>query len=459
MESHYQTGSDETVSVVGLGKLGSPLAACLASKGFRVIGVDADPQKVKMLQAGHAPIFETGLEELTRANHERLSASSSVENAVEKSLITFVVVGTPSESSGNFSLKYVLPVCESIGRALQRKSEFHLIVLTSTVTPRSTGGLVKAALERASGKTCGVDFGLCYSPEFIALGSVICDFLNPDFVLIGESDRRSGDILEKLYLRVCESKPAVARMNFINAEITKLAVNSYVTTKISFANMLARICERAPGADVDVVSAALGLDSRIGIRYLKGAIGYGGPCFPRDNRALATFADSLHVSAGLAQATHEFNQAQAKWLADYVAELGAGRSIGILGLTYKPDTEVVEEAVGLLLARALASRGASVTVYDPAGMPGARRAIGDSSSSIKFATSANDCIASSQIVVVTTPWREFNSLAVEDWTGKDVSTRIVVDCWRTLKHLANCERIGYIALGRGPSDEDSKSAS
>ena len=459
MESHYQTGSDETVSVVGLGKLGSPLAACLASKGFRVIGVDADPQKVKMLQAGHAPIFETGLEELTRANHERLSASSGVEDAVEKSLITFVVVGTPSESSGNFSLKYVLPVCESIGRALQRKSEFHLIVLTSTVTPGSTGGLVKAALERVSGKTCGVDFGLCYSPEFIALGSVIRDFLNPDFVLIGESDRRSGDILEKLYLRVCESKPAVARMNFINAEITKLAVNSYVTTKISFANMLARICERAPGADVDVVSAALGLDSRIGTRYLKGAIGYGGPCFPRDNRALATFADSLHVSAGLAQATHEFNQAQAKWLADYVAELGAGRSIGILGLTYKPDTEVVEEAVGLLLAQALASRGASVTVHDPAGMPGARRAIGDSSSSIKFATSANDCIASSQIVVVTTPWREFNSLAVEDWTGKDGSTRIVVDCWRTLKHLANCERIRYIALGRGPSDEGSKSAS
>lgn len=458
MESHHQTGSDETVSVVGLGKLGSPMAACLASKGFRVIGVDADPKKVEKLRAGHAPVFETGLEELTRANHERLSGSSSVEDAVAKSLVTFVVVGTPSESNGNFSLKYVLPVCESIGRALKRKSGFHLIVLTSTVTPGSTGGSVKEALERVSGKTCGADFGLCYSPEFIALGSVIRDFLNPDFVLIGESDSRSGDILEKLYLRVCESKPAVARMNFINAEITKLAVNSYVTTKISFANMLARICERAPGADVDAVSAALGLDSRIGTRYLKGAIGYGGPCFPRDNRALATFAESLHASAGLAQATHEFNQAQAKWLAEYVAELGAGRSIGILGLTYKPDTEVVEEAVGLLLAQALASRGASVSVYDPAGIPGAHRIIGDSPS-IRFASSAKDCIAASQIVVVTTPWREFNNLSVDDWAAKDGSTRVVVDCWRTLKHLANRERIRYIGLGRGPSDEASKSAS
>lgn len=447
--------------MVGLGKLGSPMAACLASKGFRVIGVDADAGKVEKLGGGHAPVFETGLEELIVANRERLAASTSVEEAVAQSLVTFIVVGTPSEASGNFSLKYVLPVCESIGRALQNKNVFHLVALTSTVTPGSTGGLVKEALERVSGKLCGVDFGLCYSPEFIALGSVIRDFLNPDFVLIGESDARAGEMLEKLYSRVCDSKPAVARMNFINAEITKLAVNSYVTTKISFANMLARICERAPGGDVDVVSAALGLDSRIGARYLKGAIGYGGPCFPRDNRALAAFADSLHASAGLAQATHEFNQAQAKWLADYVAELGSSQAIGILGLTYKPDTEVVEEAVGLLLAQALASRGASVTVYDPAGMPAARRTIGETSreSAIKFAAGAKDCIAAAQIVVVTTPWREFNDLPVEAWSGKEKAPRVVVDCWRTLRHLANRDKIRYIDLGRGPSDEAARFAS
>src|SRR3984885_10029704 len=360
MESHYQTGSDETVSVVGLGKLGSPLAACLASKGFRVIGVDADPQKVKMLQAGHAPIFETGLEELTRANHERLSASSGVEDAVEKSLITFVVVGTPSESSGNFSLKYVLPVCESIGRALQRKREFHLIVLTSTVTPGSTGGLVKAALERVSGKTCGVDFGLCYSPEFIALGSVIRDFLNPDMLLIGESDGRSGDMLQALYAQVCENRPSVARMAFVNAEVTKLAVNTYVTTKISYANMLARICERLPGANVDVITSALGLDTRIGAKYLKGAVSYGGPCFPRDNLALVQLAQQLGVPPDLAQTVDRFNRLQGIWLADLVqhrVQNGAhtkapGTSqaiVGILGLTYKAGTDVVEEAVGFLL--------------------------------------------------------------------------------------------------------------
>ena len=154
------------------------------------------------------------------------------------------------------------------------------MVLTSTVMPGMTGGPVRAALEETSGKRCGEDFGLCYGPEFIALGSVIRDFLNPDFLLIGESDSRSGEILEQLYHVVCENSPPVARMNLINAEITKLAVNTYVTTKISFANMLARICEKLPEANIDVVTSALGRDTRIGQKYLKGAVSYGDPAFP-----------------------------------------------------------------------------------------------------------------------------------------------------------------------------------
>src|ERR1700683_2460276 len=264
-------------------------------------------------------------------------------------------------------------------------------------------------------------------------------------------------MLETLYKRACDSNPAVARMNFINAEITKLAVNSYVTTKISFANMLARICERAAGADVDVVSAALGLDSRIGTRYLKGAIGYGGPCFPRGNRALASFAGSLEADAGLAQATHQFNQAQAEWLANFVEELSAKQPVGILGLTYKPDTDVVDEAVGLLLAQALASRGLSVMVYDPAGMPAARRISGSPSAKITFSGSAAECIAASQTVVVTTPWRQYSDISLETWAAGD-SPRTVVDCWRALKHLANRESIRYIALGRGPAEGSARSA-
>lgn len=432
--------------MIGLGKLGAPLAACLASKGIRVIGVDSDAAKVEALEHGRAPVFEPGLDALIRENGDFLRATADIVRAVAESEVTFIVVGTPSDGDGGFSLRHVLPVCEAVGRGLRAKREFHLVVLTSTVMPGSTGGSVRAKLEEASAKVCGVDFGLCYSPEFIALGSVIRDFLNPDFVLIGESDARAGELLESLYKRVCDSKPAVARMNFVNAEIAKISVNTYVTAKISFANMLARICEASPGANVDVVTAALGLDSRIGAKYLKGAVSYGGPCFPRDNRALAALARGLGAPAELAKATDRFNRAQVMWLAALVARHAAqGAAAGILGLTYKPQTDVVEEAVGFLLARELAARGFRVTAFDPAGMANARRELGEA---IRFAASAEECISLSEIVIVATPWKEFLAIPAASW-GSGARERVVVDCWRGLKHIENVAGVRYLSLGVG----------
>jgi UDPglucose 6-dehydrogenase len=437
----------KTATVIGLGRLGAPLAACLASKGVRVIGVDADPQKVEALQAGRAPVAETGLESVIRENRERLSATASIEDAVAASEITFIVVGTPSEPSGGFSLRHVLPVCEAVGCALRTKREFHIVVLTSTVLPGMTAGPVQSKLEELSGKKCGRDFGLCYSPEFIALGSVIHDFVNPDFVLIGESDARSGGILQDLYHHVCDSKPGVARMNFANAEITKLAVNTYVTTKISFANMLARICEKVPGGNVDIVTAALGLDTRIGGKYLKGAVGYGGPCFPRDNHALAALAREVGASADLAQATDLFNRAQVQWLASLVEQhTASGSFVGILGLTYKPQTDVVEEAVGFLLAQELISRGIRVNAFDPAGMENARLALGES---VQFTASAEECIHLSQLIVVATPWKEFIDIPAEKWGGAGAE-KTIVDCWRVLKLNDKTAGVRYIGLGSSP---------
>ena len=323
---------DKRISVIGLGKLGAPMAAALAARGMRVIGVDADAAKVEALQQGRPPVFEPRLTETIRMAEGRLTATLSVEDAVRDSEITFIVVATPADPDGYFSLRHVLPVCEAIGRALASKREFHMVVLTSTVMPGATGGPVRETLEKASGKRAGVDFGLCYNPEFIALGSVIRDFLNPDFLLIGESDGHSGEMLESLYRSVCENRPSFARMNFVNAEIAKLSVNTYVTTKISFANMLARLCEKVPGASVDVVTGAIGLDSRIGAKYLKGAISYGGPCFPRDNVAMIALADRLRAPADLPRATNDFNRAQIHGLAELVTRhLGAGESAGVLG--------------------------------------------------------------------------------------------------------------------------------
>jgi len=441
-----------SISVVGLGKLGAPMAAALAAKGLTVVGVDADSAKVEAIREGRPPVFEPELAETIRIAGSRLTATSDVAEAVAATDTTFIVVATPSDPAGGFSLRYVLPVCEAIGGVIARKREPHLVVVTSTVMPGMTGGPIAETLERASGKRAGRDFGLCYGPEFIALGSVIHDFLNPDFLLIGESDAAAGARLEALYHRVCENRPAVVRMNFVNAEIAKLSVNTFVTTKITFANMLARICERLPEADVDVVTRALALDSRIGGKYLKGAVSYGGPCFPRDNLALAALATEIGAPADLAQATHRFNRAQISWLADRVVEcLGSGQTAGILGLTYKPNTDVVEEAVGLLLAQELVARGVALVAYDPQGARACASALG---SGARLAATPEECIAESAVVVVATPWPEFASIPAERWARRGAA-RIVLDCWRALPHLAGREGIVRMALGVGEVPEAS----
>jgi UDPglucose 6-dehydrogenase len=432
----------ESACVIGLGKLGAPLAACVAARGVTVIGVDADQRKVNAINSGQPPVAEPGLAELLAKCGGRLTAVGQIGPAVAQADITFIVVSTPSEPGGGFSLKYVEPACREIGRALASKKDYHVVSLTSTVMPGSTGSCVRSLLEQASGKRCGADFGLCYNPEFIALGSVIRDFLNPDMLLIGESDRRAGDVLEALYRQVCENQPAVARMNFVNAEVTKLAVNTYVTTKISFANMLARISERLPGADVDVITSALGLDTRIGGKYLKGAISYGGPCFPRDNLAMAALARRVGTSPELAQSVDHFNRWQVEWLADFVQERSQG-PVGVLGLTYKPGTDVVDEAVGLLLAKELAQRGVAVIAFDPVGEENSARALGDK---VRFAPRAEECIAEADLVVITTAWREFASIPAEQWARKG-APRTVVDCWRLLKHLEQQPGVRYVVLG------------
>ncbi len=440
----------KSISVMGLGKLGSPLAACFAARGFRVTAVDVDARKVVAINNGVAPVHEPGLPELLQESEGRLTATEDAEAAVRASEATFIVVNTPSEASGGFSLRYVVPTLEAIGKTLRTKTGFHLVVLTSTVMPGSTGGEVKATLERTSGKTCGKHFGLCYSPEFIALGSVIRDFYFPDFLLIGESDPQSGEMLAEIYRRTCKNTPFVARMNFINAEITKLAVNTYITTKISYANMIARLCEKLPEADANVVTNALGLDTRIGPRYLKGAVSYGGPCFPRDNRALAALAARVGASSGLAEATDLFNRAQIKSLAELVRRHHSGDgAIGVLGLTYKPDTDVVEEAFGLLLAQELSAAGISVVVYDPSA--DAVRAIGQNKA-VHCAASAQECIAQSDVVVLATPWQEFCEVPEALWARPN-RPRAVVDCWRVLNHLDDVDGVRYVRLGYGGEAE------
>ena len=298
------------LSVVGLGKLGAPLAAALASRGHSVVGVDLVPATVKAINAGRAPVVEPGLQDLLDVTDGRLRATADIADAVANSEVTFILVPTPSGPDGGFVLDYVLPALEQVGAAAAAKGERHLVVITSTVMPGSTDGPIREALERSSGLTVGEGIGLCYSPEFIALGSVVRDLLHPDLILVGESDPESGQKLGDLMSSVVLTEPPVQRMNLVNAELAKISVNTFVTTKISYANMLAEMCEQLPDADVDAVTAAIGLDSRIGSKYLKGATPYGGPCFPRDNVALSRLARSLGVTADIAEATDAINRRQ-----------------------------------------------------------------------------------------------------------------------------------------------------
>src|SRR5579864_8467799 len=437
------------LSIIGLGKLGSPMAAVMVHKGHTVIGVDVNPSYVAAIQQGLPPVNEPDLAAMIQANRERLSATGDCHAAVLATDATFIMVPTPSEPDGKFSMRYVRNVSEKIATALRHKNAWHLVVLSSTVMPGSTGGQLLPLLEDISGKRCGEDFGLCYNPEFIALGSVIRDMLNPDMILIGESDARSGELLESLYTGVCDSNPRINRMNFVNAELTKLSVNTYVTTKISYANMLAQVCERLPGADADVVCSAIGCDTRIGQKYLKGALGYGGPCFPRDNVAFSALARATGAPALLAEATDQLNRRQVPRLAEFIrARLPKGGTVGILGLSYKPHTEVIEESQGLDLARYLSSNGVRVVVYDPAAMENAKRLLGAAAT---CAASAADCARQADVLVITTAWPEFKSLTPADLKPGDRRPAIV-DCWRVLPADLFADRSEYLRLGYGGAD-------
>lgn len=439
----------QSVSVVGLGKLGSPMVACLADKGFAVVGVDLNQTFVDQINEGKAPVQEPGLDEMLARNQERIRATTDYADAIAHSDVTFIIVPTPSEADGGFSLKYVLASIEQIGAALRNKTTFHLVVVTSTVMPGSTDGIIRPALEQASGKTCGEGFGLCYSPEFIALGSVIHDMLYPDFTLIGESDPRSGAILEQVYRQLCTTQPPVSHMNLVNAELAKISVNTFVTTKISYANMLSEICDNLPGADVDVVTSAIGQDSRIGKKYLKGATGYGGPCFPRDNVAFGFLANSVGANPAIAQATDTINRRQASRLAERLLScIPADATVGILGLAYKPDTNVIEESQGVALAKELIERGFSVVLYDPLALDHVRQILGEKA---QYASSAKACVHSATAVVITTPSAEFKKLEPADFTpASSPQRKFVLDCWRVLDRDQFAQVCEYMALGIGP---------
>lgn len=436
----------DAISIIGLGKLGLCMAACFASKGYKVIGVDIDKAKIDLLNKGENPIQETGLTRILTKFHQSLKYTTDYREAVFKSQVTFIVVGTPSNPGGSFTNKYIEESLREIGLVLRNKKEYHLVVVTSTLMPQTMGKQCKFILEDTSQKRRGLHFGLVYNPEFIALGSVIHDFFNPNFILIGEENKNDGDMLVSVYKNICENKPTFARMNYINAEIAKLSLNCYITTKITFANFLGAVCQQLPNADAHIITAALGLDARIGSRYFSPGLGFGGPCFPRDNLAFSAFASQLNMQAKLSQAVDQINKEQAIRIVRKI-ETEAKKirkdkdriKIGLLGLSYKPETPVVDDSQAISIAKSLIADNYHLVVYDPQALESARVVLGNR---VAYAKNALACLDASDIAVVATPWEEFKKIRYSTIKNKHV---VILDCWHVIKDSKF--KIKYIDVG------------
>ncbi|HLJ60090.1 MAG TPA: nucleotide sugar dehydrogenase [bacterium] len=434
------------ISVIGLGKLGLCTAACFASRGFDVVGVDVEARTVQLVNDGIPPMYEPRLSEVMAAAGGRLRATGDYRTALERSDVTFLVVPTPSAPNGEFSDHHLRDALMHLSRALRdSRKRSHLFAVTSTVSPGTIDGSLTPLIETTSGRAIHDGFDVCYNPEFIALGSVITDFLNPDLVLIGENRDGAGTQLEEIYRKVCENTPQIARMSIISAEITKLSLNSFVTTKISFANTLAAICEAMPGADIDAITRALGADRRVSPYSLRGGLPFGGPCFPRDNRAFATFAEQHGVDARLAKATDEINRARTHDIVELVQRHlpRKNRRVGILGLSYKAGTPIVEESPALALIDELLGAGdLEITVYDPLALEPARAVLGDR---VSYAPSSRACVGDVSVCIIMTAAQEFHAVE-ETYVGEQLTA--VIDCWRILDAEKLGPRVCYVALGR-----------
>lgn len=399
----------QSASVFGLGKLGACIAATLAARGFEVIGVDIDAEKVKRINEGLAPVEEPLLAETIRTGRQRLRASTDPREAA-KTDVTFFIPPTGSLPDGSFSNEYLLKAMQPCAKALQAAGKKgHLFVCSSTTTPGACDSVLVPMIEKETGWTCGRDFGFCYNPEFIALGNVVNGLLEPDLVLIGESDPESGTALEALYKQYNRNRPQISRMSLVSAELAKISLNSYITMKISFTNQLRLISGQFPKANIHAVLDAIGSDSRIGKKYLRAGLSYGGPCFPRDNRLVAYTARRFGLSAPLAEASDQVNEATKLNLLNQVKALvGKTDPVAILGLSYKPDTYITEESAGLFLAQHLKQQGYRVLVHDFGAKPS------NSPSLLEFEFIDDPAVFATRpeikLAVICCPWPQYQGL-------------------------------------------------
>ena len=443
------------ISVVGLGFVGLSTAVYFAAQRYNVIASSNQQRKAELVRNGVAPFFEPELEPMLKKvlKNRKLRVVVGRETAVLNTDITFITVGTPSLPDGSADLTFVKATAKEIGAALKRKQSYHLIVVKSTVPPGTSENVVKPILEEHSEKNAGEDFGLAMSPEFLREGSSMYDLANPDRVVIGEFDERSGDILEELNEELYKGRVAISRMSLASAELAKYASNAFLATKVSFINQMANICERISGVDVVEIARAMGLDHRIGPEFLRAGAGWGGSCFPKDTKALVAMSRKLGYESKLIGEAISINVMQAKHMVELAEEeLGnlEGKKIAILGLSFKPNTDDIREAASLKIIELLLAEGAEVAAFDPVAVDNVKAVLGDR---ISYSSNVYECLENADCCMVVTEWSEFKKLRPSDFTGL-MHNPVLIDGRRIYDPMIFSKKLKFRAIGLGETSEE-----
>lgn len=428
--------------------MGLVSGACFAETGAIVTCVDVDAKKIGRLKAGQIPIYEPGLDELVTKNVKagRLKFTTSLADVLNDQQIVFSAVGTPPDEDGSADLKYVLQVAQTIGDNLNH----YMVVVTKSTVPVGTAKKVRATIQAALDRRgVSVEFDVASNPEFLKEGSAIKDFMSPDRVVVGTESDRAKEMLTRLYKPFLLNNFRVIFMDIPSAEMTKYAANSMLATRISFMNDIANLCERV-GADVNMVRAGVGSDTRIGRKFLYAGCGYGGSCFPKDVKALIKTADDNGYSMEVLKAVERVNAQQKSVLFDKLRNLlGAGALRGITvalwGLAFKPETDDMRESTALVVIQRLLDAGCKVRVYDPVAMDECRRRIGDA---VTYTHDMYDAANGADALMLLTEWKEFR-LPNWDIVGKIMNRRIVLD-GRNIYEPAELAAAGFVyhCIGR-----------
>ncbi len=434
------------VAVVGTGYVGLVVGAGLAEMGNDVICADIDEEKIARLNTGEIPIYEPGLEPLVERNLEqgRLAFTTDVARAVRESDVIFIAVGTPPGEDGSADLQHVLSVAASIGDAMNGRK----IVVTKSTVPVGTAARVRAAIEERTEHEVHV----CSNPEFLKEGAAVDDFMKPDRVVIGVESEHAKRVLSELYEPFVRTGNPILFMDIASAEITKYAANAMLATRISFMNLVARLCAEV-GADVDLVRKGIGTDERIGPSFLFAGIGYGGSCFPKDVKALIRTLGEYGVDAGILEAVEAVNAGQKRLLVEAVeARFGAdlsGHTFAVWGLSFKPETDDMREAPSLVVVEGLLERGAAVRVHDPQALEGARRHFGEPGERVVYCEHNYEAAEGADALLILTEWQPYRRPDFERLRA--LLRRPVVFDGRNLFDPARLAEVGfeYVSIGRG----------